>query len=245
MKQTINRLDLKTDLTPSPAAAPAEAGLVEHFLELFAYTLYFARSPETRPATQAELDRQFRRLIDRAEQSRQAAGVPDAPWQAGLYAVCAWVDEIVLCSDWPERDKWQLAQLQRALFQTTLAGEGFFDQLDRLPPDSRDVREVYDYCLALGFKGRYFLPADQTRLADIRRENLRLVADTENLPLPDQLFPEARPAAPPKRKKNRFPLALACYTLLCAAPVVIFVALYILYNKLLNNLIFNYFSSVF
>jgi len=28
MKQTINRLDLKTDLTPSPAAAPAEAGLV-------------------------------------------------------------------------------------------------------------------------------------------------------------------------------------------------------------------------
>ncbi len=244
MKQTLNRLDLNSE-SHQPPAAPAEDRLVEYFLELFTYTLYFARSPESRPASQADLERQFHRLIDRAEQSRQAAGVPDAPWQAALYAVSAWVDETVLCSDWPDRDKWQLAQLQRALFHTTLAGEGFFDQLDRLPPESRDVREVYDYCLALGFKGRYFLPADQARLADIRRENLRLVAGDADLPLPAQLFPEARPTAPPKRKKGRFPLAFLCYALLCAAPVIIFVALYILYDKLLNNMIFNYFSSVF
>jgi type VI secretion system protein ImpK len=244
MKQTIDQLNLRTSPAPRPAP-PAENGLVEYFLELFTYTLYFARHAGTRPATQADLQSQFRRLIDRAEQARLADGILDAPYQASLYAVCAWVDEIVLCSDWPEKDKWQLAQLQRAYFNTTLAGEGFFDQLDRLPADSLEVREVYDYCLALGFKGRYFLPADQSRLDEIRRTNLRLVAETADLPLPDELFPEARPAAPPKRKAVRFPLAFICYGLLCAAPVIIFIALYVLYDKLLNNLILNYFRNAF
>ena len=84
---------------------------------------------------------------------------PDAVHEA-KYAICALLDEIILSTDSPIRDAWERQPLQLRLFGEHLAGEGFFDHLDKLrmqPEKNVEALEVYYYSLLLGFQGKYML----------------------------------------------------------------------------------------
>jgi type VI secretion system protein ImpK len=74
------------------------------------------------------------------------------------YALAAFVDEAVLNSSWPYRERWADNPLQLEYFGTYLAGENFYDKLEdlRARAESKpDLLEVYYLCLLLGFKGKY------------------------------------------------------------------------------------------
>ena len=74
------------------------------------------------------------------------------------YALAAFVDEAILRSQWTGREQWADNPLQLQLFETYLAGEGFFEKLETLRSrgeSAADVLEIYYLCLVLGFEGKY------------------------------------------------------------------------------------------
>ena len=76
------------------------------------------------------------------------------------YAMAAYVDEVVLTSQWPGRLDWMARPLQLEFFGEHLAGEGFFTKLADLRQGGEpnaDLLELYYVCLQLGFEGVYRL----------------------------------------------------------------------------------------
>jgi len=77
-----------------------------------------------------------------------------------LYALSAYVDELVLVSTWADRKVWMGQSLQAFYFKEHLAGEKFFERLAILRQQGEneaDVLSLYYLCLQLGFQGKYRL----------------------------------------------------------------------------------------
>ncbi|MAA73877.1 MAG: type VI secretion system protein ImpK [Salinisphaeraceae bacterium] len=138
-------------------------------------------------------------ILDQFEADAGRAGADAEDIRLARYAYCALLDETVLASGLPGRDEWALQPLQLEWFDDQLAGEHFFEQLDRLRrqgAERLDVLEVMHVCLLLGFQGRY-------RLGDVRGwqdECARLGEDIGSLRGHPRGF--APHAAPPDRVAN-------------------------------------------
>lgn len=125
----------------------------------------------------------------------QEADLPSAARDAASFAAMAYVDELVLCSDWAEKPRWQAMPLQREFYRTTNAGAEFYQRLEKLGEDDtgRAARELYYLCMALGFRGKYFSDKRFAEFTEVKRANLRLLLpDSDGLDLQAvTLFPEA------------------------------------------------------
>lgn len=132
------------------------------------------------------------KACDRRAQELQ---IPDQARDAASFAAMAYVDELVLCSTWTEKTRWQVMPLQRENYRTTNAGAEFYSRLEKLGEDewARAVRELYYFCLALGFRGKYFSDRRFAEFTEVKRANLRLLLpDSDGLDLQAvTLFPEA------------------------------------------------------
>lgn len=214
--------------------------LIDCYAELLAYAAHLTGANPEQEVSYEEAAACFDGLFGRAEALRTRAKFTDEQWREGLFAVCAFIDEAILCSDWPGRLKWQTTQLQHRLFNTTNAGEEFFDLLGAISPDDIHVREVYGYCLAMGFKGRYFRPEDGRQLEEIARSNLGLLKRGGEQEGIAHMFPDAYGADKKDRRKSR--LATSIFTLaICIIPVLVFIGLFFLYNRMLQSLLAGYF----
>jgi type IV/VI secretion system ImpK/VasF family protein len=74
------------------------------------------------------------------------------------YALAAYVDEVVLASNWMGKLTWVGNPLQLDFFGERLAGEHFFERLEKLLISGAkeiDALMIYYICLQLGFKGKY------------------------------------------------------------------------------------------
>jgi type IV/VI secretion system ImpK/VasF family protein len=150
--------------------------LADCFSESMAYTICLLREMETSQPIYSRVVERYDQLLDRARVAFSQTGSADSDWDDSFFATCAWIDEMILCSEWTERDKWQGSQLQYRFFHTMNGGNEFFTRLDGLPADKVEVREVYDLCLALGFTGCYFASADRETLAGITGNNRAVLA---------------------------------------------------------------------
>jgi len=104
----------------------------------------------------AEMKKQLRV----AEQRARSAGYSAEDVKAVVFAVVGFLDESVLSSRNPAFADWPRLPLQAELFGHQLAGEVFFQEVQKVlnRTDSNEVAdllEVYGLCLLLGFKGRY------------------------------------------------------------------------------------------
>ena len=159
----------------SGAARPAKARLVDLASDWLSTVLALGQVRELPDANALraralELKSRFER--ESGEQGFAAADVDDA-----VFAMVAFLDQTVLNSTGPARDAWIGRPLQLELYGRQLAGEEFFERLDRLRHE-REARiealEVYCCCLAFGFAGRYLLNPD--KLGPILEEVQRDVA---------------------------------------------------------------------
>lgn len=158
--------------------------LVDCFIPAIAHAL------DTMEQVQAGKDvdyDQFRgqvlRLLRDHAGGRQTGPDGDPDYRDALFAVAAFLDELIMNSDWSHKPRWSGELLQRHFFNTTRAGVEFFQRLDRLNPYNpveRDVREVYFYCLALGFAGQYYRPGDKARLVEILEANAEILSASLN-----------------------------------------------------------------
>jgi len=80
--------------------------------------------------------------------------------KAARYALCALIDETILNSQWPFKDQWSDKPLQLEFFGEHMAGERFFDLLERIRQKGErkvDLMEVFCLALIFGFQGKYKL----------------------------------------------------------------------------------------
>lgn len=214
--------------------------LSDCFIELIAYVAYFTVTVGKRQPNYERVRADIERLLSEIKTRCDPAQVPADELEAGLFAVAAWVDETILNSQWEHKSRWQRELLQRQLFNTTEAGEQFFERLNAVGPHQRDLREVYYLCLAMGFKGRYCNPGDEPLIEQLKTSNLKLLTGS-SMGLPSlqrgELFPEAYPvvasqAAVEHRSGGRF----SKFMLLgLAFPILLFAGLYLVYSFILNS----------
>lgn len=167
---------------PRPAAAPSGAPLPEgtagrgplvqaaHGLLLLAPRL----ATRTPPGDPAALRRRLEAELERYRERALAKGVDPRQVQAGHYALCALLDDIVLNTPWGAHGGWKSDSLAGTLHHDVAAGERFFallDQAGREPARARPLLELLAACLAMGFEGRYRLaPGGAAELARLRAE---------------------------------------------------------------------------
>lgn len=169
----------------------------------------------------------FRRTIGEVLAAQESAAgarrIDFEIYEDARYAMVALADELAIVSDWAYRNEWASDPLELKIFDSNVAGEEFFDRLNRLRKRhsaSRDeaeretilgALEVFFTCLECGFKGKY-RGGSESELGAVRSGLLGLLwPDDGRSGKP--LFPAAYAAAGEKqgvrRSRNFWPLIVA------------------------------------
>ena len=115
------------------------------------------------------------RQVRQFETTAREAGVPDEQLRPAHYALCASIDDVVLNTPWGSTGGWAARSLVATFHRGVVAGEGFFQLLDKLkavPGTYLPVLELMYYCLSLGFMGQYRRPPHRPGDLDRVREDL-------------------------------------------------------------------------
>lgn len=149
--------------------------LPEMAAETLAFAVQLRRAKE--PAADS-LRAEVKKLLTELDAAAQAAGKDATTVQTVRYALCAFLDEIVLSSNWGIRQDWAGMPLQMEYFNDFTAGEEFYRKLEALRGSDDAVRrealEVYGLCLGLGFRGKY---AGMSGLEEIKMLRARIQGD--------------------------------------------------------------------
>src|SRR5882672_5021574 len=124
----------------------------------------------------------MREALRTAASDAQRSGYEMADIKLAAFATVALLDESILNSRNPLFADWPRKPLQEELFGTHMAGEVFFQNLQKLlgQTDSQelaDLLEVYYLCVLLGFGGRYSMgnKGDLRSIMDAVGEKIRRV----------------------------------------------------------------------
>ena len=109
-----------------------------------------------------------------AVQILRVAGKPTDNYFEAQYVMAAFADDVFIHLNWEGKRAWTSNLLEAALFQSHVAGELFFDKLDRLlrdrDPADKSLAAVYLTALSLGFRGKYHGLNDHGKLRRYRQE---------------------------------------------------------------------------
>ncbi len=212
---------------------------VSCFSDLFAYICRFQKILSTSAPGVDEVRARVQTLLTEGEQKCKELSLPDGDIRLAKFALCAWIDELMMNANWPHRETWKRSLLQTEYFKTTNAGEEFFEHLNHLRPDQNDVREVFYLCLCLGFRGRYCHAGDELIISQLKQAQLNfLVVGAKSDFRSRILFPDAYP---PENETDALLLAekekkvSKEMMLLAASPAFLFLILFLVYTFVLKG----------
>ncbi|MDE2406827.1 MAG: DotU family type IV/VI secretion system protein [Xanthomonadaceae bacterium] len=132
------------------------ARLLQHFAPLFSFGLALDEKVSSNQASEAAAAvlARARELIERAKSSALADGKRPEQTDDAVFAVVAWIDEIMARN--PVWLTSGTSPLQVTMFTTNNAGNEFFTHLSVLKQEQDEVREVYYHALLCGFVGQYY-----------------------------------------------------------------------------------------
>ena len=160
--------------SPRPRESAGGRRLTRAARELVAFVSAFGAREAGRELGAHALRNQLLLLLDRFAKAPEAADVRADELEEARFALVAWLDEVILRSDWPGRDEWAAEPLQLRLYKTNRAGNEFYEHLRRLRPEHTRAREVYLLVLSLGFEGQYHdQQAERRALIKLQYETLR------------------------------------------------------------------------
>ncbi len=215
--------------------------LSDCFSEVIAYINYALNGTDQSQITFEQLKQKTNALLVESESNATQCDSSREDYDLARFAICAWVDETVLSSNWEGRRQWQGEQLQRRYYNTTEAGIEFYTRLNAIGLHQGDVREIYYMCLAMDFKGRYCSANDAILVDQLKDSNLKLLMGS-SVGLPDldkmDFFPEAYPAGTDvlyqKEKKGLFSLFNLSFFL---TPLLLLSILFVIYHFILGNIV--------
>ncbi len=213
--------------------------LSDCFANVITYVTLFLESPDKDNRPFEKVHAEITALLTASDDCLKNGEFSPEDYSLAKFAICAWIDERILESDWKDKAQWQRQQLQRLFFNTTHAGEEFFEKMNLLGPHQGEVREIYFTCLCLGFMGRYCGPKDEYLLEQLKASNLKiLLGASTSVPKPGDnlIFPEAYPMQPSPTEAPGRGWRITPFTLcILASPVVLFAILFIVYNFILRG----------
>ncbi len=160
--------------SPRPRDAVASRRLTRAARELVAFVSAFGAGDAGRELGAPALRSHLLLLLDRLAKSTEAADLRADELEEARFALVAWLDEVILRSDWQGRDEWAAEPLQLRLYKTNRAGNEFYEHLRRLRPEHTRAREIYLLVLSLGFEGQYHdQQAERRALIKLQYETLR------------------------------------------------------------------------
>lgn len=106
------------------------ASLLENYLPLLAYAQVFVSRAAQRRSDAACVRRDALALLDRADRASRDAPVELV--RAARLAACAFIDEMLLTSQWKDRAAWARSTLQLSQCGTVNAGVEFYTTLGKL-----------------------------------------------------------------------------------------------------------------
>jgi type VI secretion system protein ImpK len=127
------------------------------------YMIFVLRSRAV-PLSEEEFRKRLRSFLKSFERGAQRLNASADDVYLAKFAFCALVDEVVLMSRLEIRKDWERRPLQLEYFGEQLAGERFFEHLEKLRQEGAkrlQVLEVFHMCLLLGFQGRYVLEGSE------------------------------------------------------------------------------------
>ena len=162
----------------------------------------FHQTLSKQPEAKALSYQDFRHSIEneflQLDQHAKVINLDDRQLEHTKYALAAYVDELVMTSEWQYRNQWMFNSLQLQFFNEHSAGDGFFLRLSILMHDCKqhiECLDVYFACLQLGFKGKYrvegleklqALQADlYTKISSVRAVNHNSLIEM-GLPISDE-----------------------------------------------------------
>lgn len=107
------------------------------------------------------LQERFTTFFDKQRERlyRAAVGPSTLLIQEALYMFVAMADEVMINQSWQGSDYWRQNCLETKIFQTQVAGERIFFQIDGLlrtnDPLQRELARIYLLSLSLGFQGKF------------------------------------------------------------------------------------------
>jgi len=125
-----------------------------------AFLLIFHIRSNHDPGYPDNLRKEIALLVQSLDKQGKNGGYAEEDIKAARYALLALIDEILLNSQWPFKDQWADRPLQLEHFGEHMAGERFFDLLERVRQKGArkaDLLEVFYVTLTLGFQGKYKL----------------------------------------------------------------------------------------
>jgi len=193
--------------------------LIDCFMELIVYVVLAVKQAAEAPLPFETLKGEIDRLLEKSLQLKAQGNFSDQDYTYARMSVCVWIDEAILNSAWEHKRQWQRESLQRRYYNMADGGMEFFNRLEGIGHEDRDVREVAYYCLTLGLAGRFVEKGDEVVLDHLKASNLkRLFGSSAGEPTLEsrRLFPEAyqKQTEAPKTQKRSFslralPLAIA------------------------------------
>ena len=97
-------------------------------------------------------------LLGKWEQKCLQENIDSRSVMLSKIAMIAFLDETIITSKWESSDIWMANPLQLELFDRYDLGVEFFKnltELQSLGKENHEVLEIYYYCMALGFQGRF------------------------------------------------------------------------------------------
>ena len=181
--------------------------------------------------------------IERARRSAMENGIEEKVFEAGLFPVVVWIDEILMCTEWPGADEWRSMLLQKAHFKIVNGGVEFFRRLSALGPEpqDREVMGVYYMILHLGFQGQLGMKGGESGALQVRQRLQNLLEPVRN-PEGEFLFsgvlpaPAALAGATPEislRKRRTKTL------LLWGSPPFVLLILYVVFDRIIHHTVQN------
>jgi type VI secretion system protein ImpK len=147
---------------PVPAAVitgAAATALPDLCAKCFAYTLWLVQAPAAQSLDVRAVHQRYDELLREFDAEGRRAGYEVGQVRLAMFALVAFIDELVLTSKHPAKTAWSDQPLQLTYFNENSAGEEFYVRLEaaRRGESARDVdvQEAFYLCLSLGFHGRY------------------------------------------------------------------------------------------
>lgn len=195
----------------------------------FAMSLRRSSDPGDAEALRQRIDEQFRALESKARQS----DVPQEDVQQAKYAIAAFIDEMILTSNWGLKDSWADRPLQLTYFNDFSAGEEFYNKVEALRAAKKNsVLEVYYLCLALGFRGKYVDLQGMEKKKVLIDSLLREIRGTAPAPGTGGLSPSWQPPDTSKGLGRQFPAWLVA-----AGCAIVLLGLYLLFSGLMGSMV--------
>jgi type VI secretion system protein ImpK len=179
--------------------------------------------------------RRMEELLREVEREAIKAGYQKEDIEEANYAVVAFLDEAVLTSNDPAKDRWSSWQAKR--YTGAVAGEGFFEHLKvirgrRDSAQLADLLEVYCLCLLLGYQGRYAISyaSELQPLLDDMRAQIERIRGRRDFLSPDGLVPPGKPLVMRASDPLARTLQLSAIVLLASAVVCWVLFKFLLYS---------------